>query len=397
MWERERKARMRESAVIIVGGGTSGIATAACLTKQSIPYILLEREDCFASLWQKYTYDRLHLHLRKQVCQLPHLPFPTTYPHYVPRKHFIDYLGNYVHHFDINPLYQRSVELAEYHSRGRWRVRAKNRCSGEMEEYAARFLVVASGETAEPNVPPVEGLASFNGKVIHSTGYKNGKEFRDQHVLVVGSGNSGMEIALDLANFGAKPSIIVRSPVHFLSRDMMYYASLMLKYLSLSTVEKLLVFVSRIVYGDLSDYGIPFPTEGPFTMKMKYGKFPIIDLGTVKKIKSGEIQVLPAEIECIRGNEVLFRDGKSHTFDSIVFCTGFKRATQKWLKGGDDLLNEDGFPKPSYPNHWKGQNGLYCVGLSRRGFFGANMDAQNVANDIVSLIPQEEREGVGVM
>nr|KYP71624.1 hypothetical protein KK1_010891 [Cajanus cajan] len=152
--------------------------------------------------------------------------------------------------------------------------------------------------------------------------------------------------------------------VHFLSRDMMYYASLMLKYLSLSTVEKLLVFVSRIVYGDLSDYGIPFPTEGPFTMKMKYGKFPIIDLGTVKKIKSGEIQVLPAEIECI---------------------------------GGDDLLNEDGFPKPSYPNHWKGQNGLYCVGLSRRGFFGANMDAQNVANDIVSLIPQEEREGVGVM
>lgn len=60
------------------------------------------------------------------------------------------------------------------------------------------------------------------------------------------------------------------------------------------------------------------------------------------------------------------------------------------IQGGDDLLNEDGFPKPSFPNHWKGKNGLYCVGLSRRGFYGANLDAQNVANDIASLIAREE-------
>lgn len=71
----------------------------------------------------------------------------------------------------------------------------------------------------------------------------------------------------------------------------MYYAGVLLTYLSLGTVEKLVVMASRVVYGDLSKYGIPFPSEGPFTMKMKYGKFPIIDLGTVKKIKSGEIQV----------------------------------------------------------------------------------------------------------
>lgn len=71
----------------------------------------------------------------------------------------------------------------------------------------------------------------------------------------------------------------------------MYYAGVLMSYLSRSTVEKLVVIVSRIVYGDLSKYGIPFPSEGPFTMKNKYGKFPIIDLGTVKKIKSGEIQV----------------------------------------------------------------------------------------------------------
>jgi len=205
---------MHEAPVIIIGAGTSGIATAACLTKQSIPFIILERENCFASLWQNYTYDRVHLHLRKQLCELPHFPFPPSYPHYVPKKQFIEYLGNYVNNFNINPIYNRAVELAEYvDDDEKWRVKAENKSSGEVEEYSGKFLVVASGETAEPRVPEVEGLESFKGKVIHSTRYKNGKEFKDEHVLVVGSGNSGMEIALDLANFGAKPSIIVRSPV----------------------------------------------------------------------------------------------------------------------------------------------------------------------------------------
>ncbi|MED6155265.1 hypothetical protein PIB30_003447 [Stylosanthes scabra] len=371
-------------AAIIVGAGTSGLAAAACLTQKSVPFILLEREDCFASLWQKYTYDRLHLHLAKKVCELPHLPFPHNYPRYVPKKLFIEYLDSYVKHFNINPFYHRSVELAEFDEVDRnWKVKAMNRSSGEVEEYSGRFLVVASGETSEPRVPHVDGLESFKGKVVHSTGYKNGKEFKDEHVLVVGSGNSGMEISLDLSNFGAKPSIIVRSPVHVLSRDMMYYSGMLMKYVSLSTVEKVVVMVSRIVYGDLSKYGLPCPSEGPFTMKIKYGKFAIIDLGTVKKIKNREIQVLSSEIEKIRGNEVLFRDGKWHTFDSIIFCTRFNRTTHKWLKGGEDLLNENGLAKAS---NWKGNNNLYCVGLAQRGFYGASTDAQNVANDIASLL-----------
>ena len=136
-------------------------------------------------------------------------------------------------------------------------------------------------------------------------------------------------------------------------------------------------------------------------------------------------QVLPA-LESIRGNEVVFENGKSHPFGTIVFCTGFERSTNKWLKvgnfikpaesyltiyesvsikrwkycmclraltnyscfdqGDDYLLNEDGIPKPSYPNHWKGKDGLYCIGLSRRGLYGASADAQNVVNDIKALI-----------
>ncbi|KAA8543164.1 hypothetical protein F0562_021341 [Nyssa sinensis] len=271
-----------EQVAIIVGAGTSGLATAACLNRLSIPNIVLEREDCFASLWKKKSYDRLHLHLAKH------------------------------------------------------------------------FLVVATGESSDPFTPEVEGLSTFMGEVIHSTQFKSGEKYSEKNVLVVGSGNSGMEIALDLSNHGAKTSIVVRSPMHILTREMMYLGGFLLKYISFDMVDS--------VGGH------------------------VLDLGTCKKIKSREIQVLPAIIS-MKGNDVLFDDGKSHPFDVIVFATGFRRSTNKWLKQDEDgLLDDDGFAKRTSPNYWKGKNHLYCAGLARRGFYGAAIDAQNIANDIKSLL-----------
>ncbi|KAK4281091.1 hypothetical protein QN277_012626 [Acacia crassicarpa] len=374
---------MQHHCVIIVGAGPSGLSVAACLTRRSIPFIILEKDDCFASLWHKYSYDRLHFHLRKQFCELPHMSFPQSYPQYVPKKQFLQYLHDYVSHFRISPLYRRTVERAEYDEDGqKWRVEARNGDSGEVEEYSGRFLVVATGENSEPFVPAVEGLGGFKGRVIHSTEFKSGTEFKDELVLVVGSGNSGMEIALDLANHGARTSILIRSSVHLLSRDTANLGLTLLKYLPLNIVDSLLVILSKMVYGDVSRFGIKRPQEGPFFLKAKYGKYPVLDVGTFQKIKSGEIQVIQEEIESVEGNEVAFKNGRSQPFHTIVFCTGFKRSTHKWLKGDDYLLNDDGIPKLNYPNHWKGKNGLYCVGLSRRGFYGASEDAENIAAHI---------------
>ncbi|GMI76061.1 YUCCA 10 [Hibiscus trionum] len=376
---------MQKETVIVVGAGPSGLATAACLNHHSIPYVLLEREDCFASLWKKSTYDRLQLHLDKRFCELPHMPFPDTYPRFVSKDQFISYLDDYVSRFKITPLYRRTVESAEFdEATGKWTVKARNLGSDEVEEFNGRFLVVASGETSNPFTPEIEGLDGFPGDVLHSTQFKNGKAFEKHKVLVVGSGNSGMEIALDLANHGAETSLVVRSPVHILSKEMIHWGLILLKYVSVNMVDSLMVMLGKLVYGDLTKYGIPMPKEGPFFMKVAYGKYPVIDVGTCNKIKSGEIQVLPG-ISSIRGNEVVFENGKTHPFDTIVFCTGFKRSTNVWLKGDDYLLNEDGIPKPSIPNHWKGRNGLYCVGLSRRGLYGAAGDAENIADDVKSL------------
>ncbi|KAK7828082.1 putative indole-3-pyruvate monooxygenase yucca10, partial [Quercus suber] len=329
----DSKTNMQEQVAIIVGSGPSGLATAACLSRKSIPYIILEREECIASTWKKYSYDRLHLHLTKQFCELPHMSFPASYPTFVPKKMFIQYLDDYVSHFKISPMFQRTVESAEFNEVSkRWIVKARNASSGEVEIYSGKFLVVATGETTNPYTPEVEGLNTFPGEVLHSTQYKSGKQFKNKNVLVVGSGNSGVEISLDLANHDAKASIIFRSPVHFLSREMVNLGLTMLKYFPVSMVDFLMVMLSKLVYGDLTKYGIGRPAEGPFYMKAKYGKYPLVDVGKCKKIKSGEIQVLLAEILKVQGKDVLFKNDKLLPFDTIIFCTGFKRSTNLWLK-----------------------------------------------------------------
>ena len=208
-------AGMQEEVVaLIVGAGPAGLAAAACLGRRSVPYLVVEREGCSASLWRRRAYDRLKLHLAKEFCALPHAPFPDATPTYVPKREFVAYLDAYAERFGIQPRYRTSVESAAYdEGAGRWVVAARDTAAGTEIRYAARFLVVATGENGVGSVPEIPGLESFPGEAIHSSTYRSGGRYAGQRVLVVGSGNSGMEIAYDLANHGADTSIVVRSPV----------------------------------------------------------------------------------------------------------------------------------------------------------------------------------------
>ncbi|RLN22280.1 hypothetical protein C2845_PM07G06360 [Panicum miliaceum] len=153
--------------VIIVGAGQSGIVVAACLSLRGVRSLVLERDDCVGSLWRKRAYDRLRLHLPKKYCALPHLPHPDAAPTYLPRDDFARYL----------------------------------------DRYAARF------DNDEKFVPEVPGLEAFPGPVVQAAEYRSAEGMRGKAVLVVGCGNSGMEIAYDLASAGAVTSIAVRSEV----------------------------------------------------------------------------------------------------------------------------------------------------------------------------------------
>lgn len=198
---------------VIVGAGPSGLAVAAGLKQQGVPFVVLERANCIASLWQNRTYDRLKLHLPKNFCDLPYIPFPENYPEYPSKHQFIDYLESYAKRFEIKPKFNESVQSAKYDETcGLWRVKTVA-SNGSMVEYICRWLVVASGENAEKNAPEFEGLHEFNGNVVHAGDYKTGEAYRGKRVLVVGCGNSGMEVSLDLCHHQAAPSMVVRSSV----------------------------------------------------------------------------------------------------------------------------------------------------------------------------------------
>lgn len=198
---------------IIVGAGPSGLAVAACLKARNVPSLVLERSNCIASLWQLKTYDRLSLHLPKQFCELPLMPFPPEFPTYPTKQQFVGYLEAYAAKFAIRPAFGRTVVGAEYEPRlGIWRVRAavgeeEEEGGGGVAEYVGRWLIVATGENAEVAAPDIEGLRDFKGPVAHTSAYKSGGAFRRKRVLVVGCGNSGMEVCLDLCNHNASPSI----------------------------------------------------------------------------------------------------------------------------------------------------------------------------------------------
>ncbi|XP_009355894.2 probable indole-3-pyruvate monooxygenase YUCCA10 [Pyrus x bretschneideri] len=375
-------------SVVIVGAGPSGIATSALLNSYSVPNLVFEREDCCASLWKKRSYDRLNLHLAKGYCSLPLMPHSFRTSTFMSKDDFIAYIDEYVSRFNVNPRYCRHVDSAVYDEDEEiWKVKVTG--PDQYEYYSSDFLVVATGENSQAIIPAdLPGLESFTGKVVHACDYKNGESFKDKQVLVIGCGNSGMEISNDLADNGAHASLVIRSQMHVLSKEMVAIGMLLLDYLPVKIVDKFVLFLAKFRYQDLSSYGIHHPDQGPFLFKALTGKTPVIDRGTINKIRSKQIKVFPGIVR-INSNSVEFNNGARQSFDAILLATGYKSVAHKWLKDYKYLLNDDGKPKGNYPNHWKGEKGVYCVGLAGNGLPGIFKDSTAVAEDIYSLMAQK--------
>ncbi|KAK9991624.1 hypothetical protein SO802_026609 [Lithocarpus litseifolius] len=388
---------------VIVGAGPSGLAVGAGLKKQGVPFIILERANCIASLWQNHTYDRLKLHLPKQFCQLPNFPFPEDFPEYPTKRQFITYLESYAKHFDISPHFNETVQSAKYDETfGLWRVKTirenssnSNLIGDDQVEYICRWLVVATGENAEKVVPEFEGFEQFGGHVIHVCDYKSGKRYGGKRVLVVGCGNSGMEVSLDLCNHEAEPSMVVRNSVHVLPREVMgkstfELAVLLMKWLPLWLVDKILLILAWLILGNVEKYGLRRPSIGPLQLKNSAGKTPVLDIGALQKIRSGEVKVVPGVKRFFPGRVELV-NGDDIEIDSVILATGYRSNVPSWLKE-NDFFSQDGIPKNPFPNGWKGKAGLYAVGFTRRGLSGASLDAISVAHDISMSWKEETKQ-----
>ncbi|GLJ25831.1 hypothetical protein SUGI_0494780 [Cryptomeria japonica] len=359
-------SKIERGEALIVGAGPSGMAVAACLWKLGVRSTVLERESCVASLWQQRTYDRLKLHIDKKFCELPFMSFPSQFPTFVSRSQFVEYLEEYAKRFSIQPLFCQTVESANFcEETGKWRVVAYCSMERRTKIYSGRFLVVATGENSEKFVPDLPGIERFEGIVVHSSEYKSGEEFNGKKVLVVGCGNSGMEIALDLLDKDASPSIVVRSPLHVLPREIFglstfFVFTFLLKIFPLRIVDRLLLLYSRLTLGDTTACGIARPKQGPLELKRKIGKTPVLDVGTMAKIRSGDIKTFP-KIKRVMALQVEFEDHRVESFNAIIFATGYRSGILRWLKIEGDFFGDDGFPRKAFPNNWKEKNGLYTV------------------------------------
>jgi indole-3-pyruvate monooxygenase len=326
-------------AVVIVGAGPAGLATAACLKQRHVDALVLEAGPSLGHAWRNH-YDRLHLHTVKQQSHLPGLSFAREAPRYLSRADFVAYLESYAARFSIVPRTGEAVRRVSVEEGGF--VVESGRAA-----YRARAVVVATGYNRLPNPERLPGQERFRGSVLHSSSYRNGEAFAGQRVLVVGAGNTGAEIALDLAERGARPTLAVRAPVNVVPRDLfgmpIQLTSIRLRHAPLKLADAIGRLASRLAFGNLARLGLPRPAMGPISAIKLRQRIPLIDVGTIAAIKRGAIAVKPG-VARLTETGALFADDSVAELDAVVLATGFRAALAQFV-AIPGVLDDGGSPR----------------------------------------------------
>src|SRR3954471_21541015 len=199
----------RDPTVLVIGGGQSGLSIAARLKQLNVDTLIVDREKRIGDNWRK-RYHALTLHNQVQVNHLPYMLFPPNWPTYIPKDKLDNWFEAYVEGMELN--YWTATEFlgGSYDEKeGRWT--AKLRRNGQERVMHPRHIVLATGVSGIPDIPDLPGLNNFAGKVVHSSGYDDGENWKGKRALVIGTGNSGHDIAQDLYSSGAEVTLVQRS------------------------------------------------------------------------------------------------------------------------------------------------------------------------------------------
>jgi thioredoxin reductase len=201
----------REPGVLVVGGGHAGLSIAARLAQLQIDTLIVDRWERVGDNWRK-RYDALTLHNQVHVNHLPYMPFPPNWPVYIPKDKLANWFESYAESMELNYWTGAEFEGGAYdEEKGRWSVVVR-RTDGTKRELHPRHVVLATGVSGIPNLPDIPSLRTFGGKVLHSSQYEDGEAWKGKRALVIGTGNSGHDIAQDLYSSGAKVTLVQRSP-----------------------------------------------------------------------------------------------------------------------------------------------------------------------------------------
>jgi hypothetical protein len=373
----------KEIHTLVIGGGPAGLAVGAVLRLGGVSFSIIEKNDKVGFAWHNH-YDRVHLHTVKQLSHLPYMPFPAHYPRYVPKKLFIEYMEAYAKKFSLVPYFDQPAQSIR---------KVDDFWITETPDviYKSKKIIVATGYNNSPLSPKWDGMENFQGQVLHSKDYRNGKSFLGKRVLVVGIGNTGGEIAIDLFESGAKVSICVRGPVRIVPREIlgtpMQYSALFFSFLPPKIGDYLSKTILDLLVPDYSKYGLVTPEFGTISQLKFQEKVPLIDVGTVSLIKQGGISVVP-EIQKFNRDSIIFKNGKEEKFDAVLLATGYRSGLESIFSGNPELFGEKGYPK--IRGSESELAGLYFLGFNNHvgGFLrNIGIEAKRIGNKIAREYP----------
>jgi cation diffusion facilitator CzcD-associated flavoprotein CzcO len=201
----------RDPAVLVVGGGQAGLSTAARLAQLQVDTLIVDREPRVGDNWRK-RYHALTLHNQVQVNHLPYMPFPPNWPTYIPKDKLAAWFEAYVESMELNYWTATELVSGQYDEpKRRWSVLLRQ-ANGATREMHPRHIVMATGVSGIPSLPDIPSLQNFAGKIVHSSQYDDGEAWKGKDAIVIGTGNSGHDIAQDLYSGGANVTLVQRSP-----------------------------------------------------------------------------------------------------------------------------------------------------------------------------------------
>jgi Pyridine nucleotide-disulphide oxidoreductase len=324
---------------IVIGAGPAGLAAAAALRARGLDAAILEKSDAVGAVWRRH-YDRLHLHTDRARSGLPGLAIPKSYGRYPSRAHVLEYLEAYAAKFALEPVFNAPVHAVRRDGRI-WRAE-----SGQNSQ-SAPVVVVATGWADYPYKPTWPGMGTFGGSILHSSAYRNPALFAGKRVLVIGYGNSGAEIALDLAEAAIDVTLSVRSPVNIVPRELFGVPILFFpaaeQWLPPRVADALNAPAIRLAVGSLATAGLTKAAKGPLRTIAEDGRPPLIDIGTLEAIRDGRIK-MRGDIASFTATGVAFKHSPAEPFDAAILATGFRPDLRALLPNAQGVLSASGAP-----------------------------------------------------
>jgi cation diffusion facilitator CzcD-associated flavoprotein CzcO len=343
--------------VLVVVAGPAGLAVAACLARAGIDAVVVDRGRSVGDSWRD-RYDRLHLHTPRIQSALPGLRMPSRFGRWVSKDDMADYLRAYARHHGIAPVFGTEVRRLEHDADG-WLALT------DADPFGARHVVLATGYAHSPVRTTWPGEEGFAGRFVHATEYRNADGYGGSRVLVVGAGNSGAEIAADLAEHGARVHLAIRTPPNVIPRQFGPVPATLLAvpmdYLPARLVDPVNRLLQRIALGDLTRYRMPAPRAGVVAQVRATGVTPTIDVGLVAALRAGRVAPVAA-LERFEGGDAVLSDGARLRPDVVVVASGYTTGLSP-LVGHLGVLDAHGVPLVAGARALPSAPGLRFVGL----------------------------------